>query len=235
MSKQIGLLMVGHVDPKSEHIGGDYPELFASILSPLGVELIRYDLDEGRFPTAVDECDGWLCSPSRMSTYDDVTWLGDAESLLRSIVADEIPYVGICFGHQLLAQALGGRVERSSYGWGVGVREYEVLSKEPWMTPFAHRIALIGSHQDQVVEMPANAEPLFRSDYCPNGGFALGKRAWTLQVHPEFTPELSDHLLADRVELIGADRVSTARATLTQPLDRHRVAQWIATFFGALP
>ena len=70
--------MVGHIDPKSEHIAGDYPELFADILAPLGLDLVRYDLDEGRFPDNVSECDGWLCSPSRMSTYDDVAWLRDA-------------------------------------------------------------------------------------------------------------------------------------------------------------
>lgn len=232
-TKRIGLLMMGHVDPKSQHVGGDYPELFGSILTPLGIELVRYDLDAGRFPSDVTECDGWLCSPSRMSTYDDVPWLGDAESLLRSIVVEEAPYVGICFGHQLLAQALGGMVERSPDGWGVGVRDYEVLSKEPWMTPFTGSLALIGSHQDQVVRMPADAVPLFRSDYCPNGGFAIGERAWTIQVHPEFTPELADHLLAGRIGLIGADRVAAARATLGRPLDRHLLAQWIAAFFGA--
>ena len=232
-TKRIGLLMMGHVDPKSQHVGGDYPELFGSILTPLGIELVRYDLDAGRFPSDVTECDGWLCSPSRMSTYDDVPWLGDAESLLRSIVVEEAPYVGICFGHQLLAQALGGMVERSPDGWGVGVRDYEVLSKELWMTPFTGSLALIGSHQDQVVRMPADAVPLFRSDYCPNGGFAIGERAWTIQVHPEFTPELADHLLAGRIGLIGADRVAAARATLGRPLDRHLLAQWIAAFFGA--
>ena len=232
-TKRIGLLMMGHVDPKSQHVGGDYPELFGSILAPLGIELVRYDLDAGRFPSNVTECDGWLCSPSRMSTYDDVPWLGDAESLLRSIVAEEAPYVGICFGHQLLAQALGGVVARSRDGWGVGVHDYEVLSKEPWMTPFAGSLALIGSHQDQVVRMPPDAVALFCSDYCPNGGFAIGERAWTIQVHPEFTPDLADHLLAGRIELIGADRVAAARATLGRPLDRHLLAQWIAAFFGA--
>ena len=101
------------------------------------------------------------------------------------------------------------------------------------MTPFTGSLALIGSHQDQVVRMPADAVPLFRSDYCPNGGFAIGERAWTIQVHPEFTPELADHLLAGRIGLIGADRVAAARATLGRPLDRHRLAQWIAAFFGA--
>ena len=115
-SLRIGLLIVGHVDPKSVHIGGDYPELFGALLDGRGIELVRYDLDEGRFPNDVDECDGWLCSPSRLSTYDDVAWLADAGDLLRRIVATETPYVGICFGHQLLAQALGGLVEKSPYG-----------------------------------------------------------------------------------------------------------------------
>ena len=231
-SLRIGLLMVGHVDPKSRHIGGDYPELFGSLLDGRGIELIRYNLDEGRFPDDVGECDGWLCSPSRLSTYDDVAWLADAEELLHRIVATETLYVGICFGHQLLAQALGGLVEKSPYGWGVGVRDYEVVVPKPWMTPPRERLALIGSHQDQVTRLPDGAELLFRSDYCPIGGFAIGERAWTIQVHPEFIPDLADHLLAGRIELIGAERVAVARATLGRTLDRFIVADWIARFFA---
>ncbi len=229
---RIGLMMVGHVDPKSQHIAGDYPELFGALLDPLGIEFVRYDLDEGRFPEHVRECDGWLCSPSRMSTYDDVPWLRDVEQLLREIIATETPYVGICFGHQLLAQALGGKVERSPFGWGVGVRDYDVLAKRPWMEPSKDRFSLIGSHQDQVTQLPAEAELLFASDYCPLGGFAVGERAWTVQVHPEFVAPLADHLLAGRIELIGAERVADARATLDRPLDRHVIAQWIAAFYS---
>ncbi len=229
---RIGLMMVGHVDPKSQHIAGDYPDLFGSILSSLGIDLIRYDLDEGRFPHDVREVDGWICSPSRMSAYDDVPWLRDAEELLRQIIHVEHPYVGICFGHQLLAQALGGLVERSPYGWGVGVKDYEVLAHRSWMTPAMDRVSLIASHQDQVVRLPQEAELLFKSDYCPFGGFAVGERAWTLQVHPEFVAPLADHLLAGRIELIGAERVSTARATLDRPLDRGVVADWMYRFFS---
>ena len=225
-------MMVGHVDPKSQHIGGDYPELFASLLEPHSIDLVRYDLDEGRFPDSVNECDGWLCSPSRMSTYDPVDWLADAEQLLREIIAVETPYVGICFGHQLLAQALGGLVEKSPAGWGVGVRDFNVVQHRSWMDPARDEIALIGSHQDQVVRLPADAELLFSADYCPNGGFAIGERAWTIQVHPEFIPDLADHLLAGRIDLIGAEKVSKARATLNRPLDRHVVASWIARFFA---
>ena len=228
---RIGLMMVGHVDPKSQHVAGDYPELFDAILKPFGVDLVRYDLDEGRFPDDVHECDGWLCSPSRMSTYDPVPWLADVEELLRRIVQAEVPYVGICFGHQLLAQAMGGLVEKSAGGWGVGVRDYHVVSKRPWMDPSLDRFSLIGSHQDQVTRLPEGAELLFGSEYCPLGGFTVGERAWTLQVHPEFVPDLADHLLAGRIELIGAERVATARATLHRPLDRGAVAGWINRFY----
>ena len=111
--------MMGHVDDKSVHIAGDYPELFGSLFEGHGIELVRYDLDEHRFPDDLRSCDGWLSSPSRLSTYDPVPWLPDAEDLLREIVAVEAPFVGICFGHQLLAQALGGAVEKSPYGWGL--------------------------------------------------------------------------------------------------------------------
>jgi GMP synthase-like glutamine amidotransferase len=232
-SLRIGLLMVGHVDPKSRHIAGDYPELFGALLAGLGVELLPYDLDEGRFPTSLRECDGWICSPSRLSAYDPLPWLADAEQLHRDVIAEEVPYVGVCFGHQLLAQALGGIVEKAADGWGVGVRELEVVATRSWMSPASssRRLALIGSHQDQVTAMPAGAEPLFRADYCPNAGFAVGERAWTIQLHPEFVPELADHLLAGRIELIGAERVAEARKSLDRPLDRIVVARWIAEFF----
>ncbi len=225
---RVGLLVVGHVDPKSTHLAGDYPELFAALLAGLGIDLVRYDLDAGRFPDTATECDGWICSPSRSSTYDDLPWRADAESLLRDLVAREIPYVGICFGHQLLAQALGTPVRRAADGWQVGVQEYEVVETPWWMTPPADRLALIASHEDQVQAVPAGATLLSRSAGCPIAGLVVGERAWSLQAHPEFVPDLADHLLAGRVELIGAERVREARASLTRPLDRAVVARWIA-------
>jgi GMP synthase-like glutamine amidotransferase len=226
--------MVGHVDPKSVHIAGDYPELFAALLAGHDLELVRYDLDEGRFPGAATECDGWLCGPSRSSAYDDLPWRPDAEALLREIVATERPFVGTCFGHQLLAQAHGGRVARAADGWQVGFHEYAVLVPQPWMDGPVATISLIASHEDQVVELPPGAELLAAEadGGCPIAGFTLGPRAWSLQPHPEFVPELADHLLAGRVELIGADKVARARATMDRTGDRLLVAGWIARFFA---
>jgi GMP synthase-like glutamine amidotransferase len=231
MTARVGLLMCGHVDPKSQHIAGDYPELFGALLSPLGIELVRYDLDEGRFPDSLAECDGWLCSPSRLSAYDEVPWLADAEELHREIVAKEAKYVGICFGHQLLAQALGGRVARNADGWGVGVQRYDVVVPQPWMEPPLSSFAVLASHQDQVIDVPSDAVVIAAAPYCPVAALAVGERAWTIQGHPEFVPPLADHLLAGRVELIGAERVAQARATIDRPLDRLAIGRWIAGFF----
>ncbi len=223
--------MAGHVAPASTHIAGDYPELLRSVLASADFELVRYDIDQDRFPASITECDGWLLSPSRCSAYDGHAWISAAEDLLRELIAREYPYVGICFGHQLAAQALGGRVERAADGWQVGVQDYEIVATRPWMVPLHSTLSLIASHEDQVVEVPTGAALMARSPGCPVAGLLIGERAWTLQPHPEFVPELADDLLAQRVELIGAQKVALARATLGRPLNRLDVGRWIVEFF----
>lgn len=231
---RVGLLVVGHVDPKSVDIAGDYPELFDDLLAPHGVELVTYAADAGQLPATVDECDGWLCSPSRSSVYDREAWIEPVEQFVHAVVDAERPYVGICFGHQLLARALGAEVARSAGGWQVGVQTYALTRRTAWMEPALASLSLIASHQDQVVSLPAGAELLARgvTGESAVAGFTVGDHAWTLQAHPEFVPTLADHLLAGRVELIGADRVTAARATLGAALDRLTVARWIGTFFA---
>jgi GMP synthase-like glutamine amidotransferase len=231
---RIGLLVVGHVDEASRSVAGDYPELFGALLASHGLELRTYDVAAGHLPDSLSECDGWLCSPSRSSVYDDLPWITDAEELLRDVIATEQPYVGICFGHQLLARALGAKVERYPAGWQVGAKTYELLQHPAWMDPPLAQATLIASHQDQVITLPDRADLLARgvSGGCAIAGFTVGTRAWTLQAHPEFVAPLADHLLARRVELIGADTVAAARASLATPLDRVIVGGWIARFFA---
>lgn len=229
--KRIGLLLVGHIDAGSLHVGGDYPELYSELFKELDIELTTYRCDEGQGPSSVDEQDGWICSPSRLSVYDDIPWLRDVEQFLRDLIKTETPYVGICFGHQLMAQALGAPVRNADVGWGIGAKRYEILLPQPWMDSSAD-IVLAASHQDQVMSLPSDARLLARSDYCPIGGMMIGDRAWTLQVHPEFSPALADSLLATRLQLFGADKAESARATLTQGLHQGRVASWISNFFA---
>lgn len=230
--RRIGLLLVGHVADTSTHIAGDYPELFGALLGTAEVDLIRYDLDADRFPESVDECDGWLVSPSRCSVTDAHGWIASAEDLLRELIDRERPYVGICFGHQLAARAFGAPVRRADDGWQVGVQDYDVVQTRPWMVPPAGSVALIASHEDQVQAVPSNAELLLRSDGCPVAGLTFGDRAWTVQPHPEFVADLADDLLRQRIDLIGSDKVAAARASLARPTDSPVVADWIARFFA---
>lgn len=230
---RLGLLLVGHVAATSTHLAGDYPELFSSLLDP-DVELVRYDLDREHFPDSGRECDGWMLSPSRCSVYDPHPWIASAEDLLRELLATERPYVGVCFGHQLVAQALGAPVARATDGWQVGVHDYEIVANRPWMVPPRASVALIASHEDQVLAIPDGAELLARTERCPIAGLTIGERAWTIQPHPEFGPDLADDLLGRRVELIGAAKVAAARSTLDRPLDRFVVARWIREFFATV-
>jgi GMP synthase-like glutamine amidotransferase len=226
----LGLLLVGHVDPASLHVGGDYPELFGDLLTPVGIELQTFRCDEGELPASLDDCDGWLCSPSRASVYDGHAWIADVEEVIRSCVALERPYVGICFGHQLLAQALGGRVERATSGWGIGAHEYEVTQPQPWMRPAQRTVRLAASHQDQVIVAPSGTVVLARSEHCPIGGLVVGERAWSIQTHPEFTAPLAESLLRTRWQLFAEDQALAARDSLAASLDRGLVATWIAEF-----
>lgn len=236
-SFEIGLLVCDHLDPDvADAVGGDYEtKLFPEVFAPHGVRFRAFDLTAGEFPVSVDECDGWMTTGSRFSAYDDIAWIHQLSALLADIVDARRPLVAVCFGHQLLAMALGGRVGLAEVGWGVGVKEFEVVAPQAWMQPGKASIRMLMSHRDQVLDLPDAAHVFARSDYCPVAGYTVGDRVLSMQGHPEFVPELSRILLGRRREMIGADVADAALASLDGPYDRELVASWIADFYrGAL-
>lgn len=229
---RIGLIQCGHVHPDLVPTLGDYPELFADLLAPHGIVLTTFDVDHGQFPTDLTEFDGWVISGSANSAYEDLAWIHQTEDLLRELIVEEAPMVAVCFGHQLLAQAMGGRVAKSPDGWGAGVHRYELVGEPPpWMQPPpAGPVRIIASHQDQVVELPEGADLLARTDHCPVAAYTLGPSAFAIQPHPEFTAAISRGLVERRRDRIGADASDAALASLEEPLDRELVAGWMAAF-----
>jgi GMP synthase-like glutamine amidotransferase len=233
---RVGLLQCGHIHPDLVPTHGDYPEAFADLLAGMDIELVTYDVTVGPPPSSVRACDAWLVSGSASSAYEPLAWIPPVEDFLRAIVEAEAPLVAVCFGHQLLAQAMGGRVARSEAGWGVGAHDYELVGDAPaWMTdvPATGRVRLIASHQDQVVELPDGAVVIARTDHCPVAAYTLGPRALAIQPHPEFTPAVSRGLVERRYEVIGPERADAALATLDAPLDRALVGRWMARFLGS--
>lgn len=222
--------MCGHVHPDALDLGGDYPELFTSLLGPLGIEVVPYAAEDGQLPGSVDECDGWITSPSRASVLDTHPWIHRLSDFVMEAVVRERPFVGVCFGHQMIATLFGGAVERAAVGWGVGIKEYEVVEQRPWMVPPRETVSLVASHEDQVTRLPDGATLLLRADYCPIAAFELGERCVTLQPHIEFSQQISSRLIDLRHDLIGAEVAAAAKATLGRRPDRALVAGWFSEF-----
>jgi GMP synthase-like glutamine amidotransferase len=161
--------------------------------------------------------------------YDHLPWIEPLLQFIRE--AKQAKMVGVCFGHQAMAEALGGHVEKSDKGWGAGLHTYTVVRSEPWIDS-AGTIAIPASHQDQVIVQPPNTEIVAASDFTPYAALAWTDRpAISFQFHPEFSPAFAKALITERY-----DRVSepdAAIASLDAPNDSARVGSWIRRFLKA--
>ncbi len=225
---QIGLLQCDHVADHLQSIGGDYPEMFQELLPD--IKLHVYDVTQNRFPATVDECEAYLTTGSKYSVYDDLPWIHRLKALVQEIHVDNKYYIGVCFGHQLLAEALGGQVLKGDQGWCVGIHPFTVAERQPWMVPFQDPVHLIMSCQDQVQVMPENARLLAKSPDCPVGMFCVGDRMLGIQGHPEFSPEYARALMIGRVAKIGQEKTEKGLASLEKMPDALVVAQWMMHF-----
>jgi GMP synthase-like glutamine amidotransferase len=227
---RIAILETGAPPPALAARHGDYPAMFRDLLGE-GFAFETFDVQAGERPdpTAFDAA---ILSGSPAGVYESDAWIGELLDWIRA-ARGRTRLVGICFGHQAMAQALGGRVEKSDRGWGVGLHRYEVVSPEAWMTPAARAIALPASHQDQVLEKPEDARVLLRSDFTPFAGLAWGEDAISFQAHPEFTPAYATDLTAGRRGLIDPALVDRAVDSLKAPDDRAMVGRWIGEFVTA--
>lgn len=229
---RLGLVQCGHVHPDVARTTGDYPALFTGLLDGHDVELTTYLAVDGELPLSPAEQDGWIISGSANSTYDDEPWIALTQQFLRDVVEAEAPMVAVCFGHQLLAQALGSTVAKSPNGWGVGLHTYQLIGDpRSWMDPpLGAELHLLASHQDQVQALPHGAELLATSPHCPIAAYSIGSTALAIQPHPEFTPLVSKGLLEIRRPIIGDEIVDAAEASLASEPDNEAFGNWMISF-----
>ncbi|MXN64709.1 GMP synthase [Stappia sp. GBMRC 2046] len=227
----IGILETGRPPQQLEEKYPNYPKMFEELLSGSGAEFRTYAILDGDFPKDPRECDAWLITGSRFGVYDGYEWIDKLKGFVRSAHQAKSPVVGICFGHQLIAEALGGRAEKSDRGWGVGLHEYDVTGKADWMEGERASFALQVSHQDQVTKVPEGGTVLASSDFCPNALIAYDDWAVTFQGHPEFGPDFSEDLIKmRRGTTLPEDFADKALATVDAGQDSELVARWIAAF-----
>lgn len=227
----VAILEAGPLAPHLAERYGSHTEFFRAYLGPHAADMTfpnyRVYLDE--FPDRADAHDAFLVTGSRYSVYDRFEWIGRLKELVRA-AAETRPVVGICFGHQLVAEAFGGRVEKAAQGWGVGVHRYRFARRADFMTPEREEVALIASHQDQVVVVPREAEVLAGSEFCPVGAMQIGRNVFSIQLHPEMQRGYSRALYEMRRELIGSHKIDAALASLAEPNDADAVRDWILAF-----
>ena len=227
---RIAILKTGGPPPALAERHGDYPAMFRALLDD-GCAFEAFDSQAGQWPDPA-AFDAAVITGSSAGVYEPDPWIADLLGWIRE-AKGRTGLIGVCFGHQAMAQALGGRVEKSDRGWGVGLHRYDVVSAEPWMVPPLKTVAIPVSHQDQVVEKPTAARVTLRSAFTPFAGLAWDGDAVTLQGHPEFTPAYAADLTGGRRERIGPALVDEALDSLTWPNDREPLGEWLRRFIAA--
>lgn len=225
---RIGLLVCDHVRPEFLDISGDYEDMFRRLFADYDrVEVVAYDAINGELPANPQEADAWLTTGSRHSVNDDEPWIRRLEDFVREVADAGVPFVGICFGHQLIAKALGGSVVKSDRGWGVGVQEVELSEELGWGESYR----VLTSYQDQVDSLPPGAEILGWNDHCPVSVMGVGSNILGIQGHPEFEPAYSKALLESRRgTLIPEATVDAGLVSLEHEPDGSKLADWILEF-----
>ncbi|WP_284164042.1 type 1 glutamine amidotransferase [Frigidibacter sp. SD6-1] len=219
----IGILQTGQAPDALRDEMGDYPDFFRELLANRGLQFRSYHVEGMQFPVSVHDCDGWLITGSRHGAYEDHPFIKPLEDFIRKSIAEKVPMVGICFGHQIIAQAMGGKVERYGEGWAVGPTDYDFDGQT---------IKLNAWHRDQVTEVPEGATVCASNEFCENAALVYGDRAFTVQAHPEFKDEFVDGLLRTRAPgLVPPDVMAAAAAKLGHDNDAAAVADRIADFF----
>ncbi len=229
---KIGILQCDHVREELQPAFGDYPAMIASLFAKVTADcqFKTFQVQLFEYPQTLDECDAYITTGSRHGVNDDHAWITRLEEFIRELNQAKKTFVGICFGHQLMVKALGGAVDKSDKGWGIGVTNNTVVCSKSWMQPQQHGLDIIASHQDQVIRLPKEMEVLARSHFCPYYMLQHGDHFMSIQGHPEFTKEYSAVLINIRRKLIPAKRIQEGEASLKADIDDRLMAQWIVNF-----
>lgn len=198
--------------------------MFARLLTPYGYSFEVWNVVDMEFPDSPEDADAWLLTGSKHGAYEDHQFIAPLEHLIRDIHASGRRMLGICFGHQIIAQALGGKVEKYAGGWAVGRTEYDI--------PALGQIHLNAWHQDQVTKLPEGAEVIGSNDFCANAALVYGDRILTIQPHPELSPTIIFDYLAARGDdpAYPQDMIAAALGENAKPTDDAQFAALMAAF-----
>src|SRR5215470_14692030 len=229
----VTIIETGLVSPKNRERHGTYPQMFEAMIAAAdpSVTFDTVSIPAGEPLPRVDAIEAILITGSSAGVYDGFDWIAPLEDFVRTAHEAKVPMVGVCFGHQLVAQALGGVARKSEKGWGLGRHVYDVAPGNGLID--GTRIALAASHQDQVITPPPGAKTILSSDFTEHAGLLyVGGTTLSVQPHPEFS---IGYALAccEMAHCKGGapdGLVAVAKASLAEPLESARLGGAIAHF-----
>ncbi|WP_315742007.1 MULTISPECIES: glutamine amidotransferase-related protein [unclassified Bradyrhizobium] len=228
---RITIIETGLVPAQYRARHGSYPAMFERMFraEDISIECEVVSLANGERLPEPGSLQAILITGSAAGVYDGLDWIAPLEDFVRAADAKGTPMVGVCFGHQLIAQAMGGLVRKSDKGWGLGRHVYQVSPENGIVAD--PQLAIACSHQDQVIAAPSSARTILSSPFTPHAGL-LYESGTTLSVQPhsEFDADYAHALCELRAGVAPDDVVATAKASLREPLDSAKLGRAITRF-----
>jgi GMP synthase-like glutamine amidotransferase len=231
---KLGILNADAVKPEFAAKFGEYPDMFAELFRQVDpeIDLTTYEVVRGEYPADIDEVDAYVITGSKLSVYDDVPWIIDLKDFVKQLHASKKKTIGICFGHQLVAESLDGKTGPAESGWCVGIHNTTFTDAAESYGLATSEFKIPSNHKDQVLQLPTGGKLLASTESCPISAMGVDDHILTFQGHPEFSKGYARALLDMRREIFGEDQYHEAINSLENETDSSEVASWILDFIS---
>ncbi|MCP4008168.1 MAG: GMP synthase [Proteobacteria bacterium] len=229
---KVALLQCDNVLEKFQPEFGNYPAMVQSMFDGVDevLEFETFDCQQGQYPQDIHAYDFYITTGSKASAYDDLEWVEKLIAFVQQLDGHRKKLIGICFGHQIIALARGGVVEKAAGGWGIGIARNDIVNKPSWMKPPPAELNILVSHQDQVLQLDGETKIIAKSDFCPFFVVQWGQHFLSIQGHPEWKNAYSRTLMNDRRAIIPAECIESGMASLDKQPDNALFVDWIMDF-----
>lgn len=231
----IGILLAGHTNEKMSAQHDDYGHLFKKLFASSHLyENFKFSVlpvVDGVFPESINQFDGFLITGSAYGVYDDAPFIKELLTLVKNIYLKKKALAGICFGHQIIAEALGGHAKKWPGGWTIGNMNLNFFNQPDSFRNQMETATLIHVHQDQVVSLPPGAKLIASTKFCKNAGFVIDNQVLALQGHPEFKADYAAALFRILETQVGSQIVEKAIQSLVKSNDGIEFGHDILSFF----
>ncbi len=229
---KVAILQCDQVHEKFQTEFGSYSVMIQNMFNHIdeSLDFDVFDCQQGHYPNDINNYDFYITTGSKANSFDKTPWIIQLVDFVKTLHQQKKKLIGICFGHQIMALALGKTVTKSDKGWGVGIAQNEIVSSPEWMGEKKPELNLLVSHQDQVNEIPEDATIIARTDFCPHFMLQWNDHFLSVQGHPEWKTSYSKTLMNFRRDRIPADRIDEGMDSLSIAPDNALFARWILDF-----